>query len=337
MDVVPPGPDEDWTDGNPWSGAIGNGRIWGRGASDMKAGLVAQAMAARALRDADVHLAGDLILQAVVGEEMMEHNLGTTACIERGYRADAAVVSEPSGPPSPLAVCPVSPGVLWFTLTVEGKATHTSMRGATLQPGGEATGVSAVDKIFLLYQALGRLERDWTFTKPHPLFRPGHFSILPAVIVGAPKSGLVPFVIPDEARLEVIVWYSPAEEAEAVRRELEDALERAAAGDAWLRAHPPKVEWRHHWPKSVLDQGHPIVDAASRAHERSTGRRAVVAGFPAVEDTTWLNAAGIPAISYGPGDLRAAHAVDEYVDIAELREATLTFALLAADWCGIAR
>jgi acetylornithine deacetylase len=337
VDVVPPGPDEDWTDGNPWSGAIRNGRIWGRGASDMKAGLVAQAMAARALRDADVHLAGDLILEAVVGEEMMEHDLGTTACIERGYRADAAVVSEPSGPPSPLAVCPVSPGVLWFTLTVEGKATHTSMRGATLQPGGEATGVSAVDKIFLLYQALGRLEHDWTFTKPHPLFRPGHFSILPAVIVGAPRSGLVPFVIPDEARLEVIVWYSPAEEADAVRRELEDALERAAAGDGWLRAHPPKVEWRHHWPKSVLDPEHPIVEATSRAHERSTGRRSVVAGFPAVEDTTWLNAAGIAAISYGPGDLRAAHAVDEYVDIAELREATLTFALLAADWCGIAR
>src|SRR5438046_2953107 len=83
-------PDSDWSDGDPWSGRLAGGRLWGRGASDMKAGLAAQAMAAIALRDAGVQLAGDLILEAVVGEEMMEHDLGTTACIERGYRADAA-------------------------------------------------------------------------------------------------------------------------------------------------------------------------------------------------------------------------------------------------------
>jgi acetylornithine deacetylase/succinyl-diaminopimelate desuccinylase family protein len=336
MDVVPPGPAGDWSDGDPWSGRISGGRLWGRGASDMKAGLIAQAMAARALRDAGIRLAGDLILEAVVGEEMMEHELGTTACVERGYRADAAVVSEPSGPPSQLAVCPVSPGVLWFTLAVEGKATHTSMRGATLEPGGESIGVSAVDRIVLLHQALAGLERDWRVTKPHPLFPPGHFSILPGVIVGAPRSGLVPFVVPDEARMEVIVWYSPAETADDVRDEIQQHIARAAAGDNWLRAHPPVVTWRHHWPKSVLDPDHAIVLATATAHTGATGRPAVIAGFPAVEDTTWLNAAGIPAISYGPGDLRAAHAVDESVALAEVHEATLAYALLAAEWCGLA-
>ena len=234
-------------------------------------------MAARALHDAGVRLSGDLILQAVVGEEMMEHELGTTAAIQRGYRADAAVVSEPSGPPSPLAVCPISPGVLWFTVTIRGKATHTSMRGETLEPGGESTGVSAVDKIVLLHQSLARLEHDWRFTKPHQLFRPGHFSILPAVVVGAPRNGLVPFVIPDEARLEVIVWYSPDETADDVRTELEEHIARTAAADTWLRFHPPTVRWRHHWPKSVLDPGHAIVRATSEAHLRATGRRAIVA------------------------------------------------------------
>ena len=337
-DVVPPGPPEAWSDGGPWSGRVGVGRVWGRGACDMKGGLVAQAMAALAIADSGLRLQGDLILEAVVGEEMMEHTLGTTACIERGYRADAAVVSEPSAPPSPLAVCPVSPGVLWFTLTVEGKATHTSMRGETIRPtgGGEAYGVSAIDKIVLLHQALARLETDWRYTKPHQLFPAGHFSILPGVVVGGPRSGLVPFVIPDEARMDVIVWYHPDEEVGEVEAELEDCIERAAAGDSWLRAHPPRLEWRHHWPKSVLDPGHPIVGAVAWAHEQSTGRPSVVAGFPAVEDTTWLNAAGIPAVSYGPGDLRSAHAVDEHVEISELLDATLTFALLAADWCGVA-
>jgi acetylornithine deacetylase len=206
----------------------------------------------------------------------------------------------------------------------------------TLALGGEATGVSAVDKAVLVHEALATLERNWTFTKRHPLFRPGHFSILPAVMVGAPRSGLVPFVVPDEARLEVIVWYSPDEEADEARAEIEEAVARVASTDAWLRAHPPVVAWRHHWPKSVLDQNHPIVLAAARAHEIATNRRPVIAGFPAVEDTTWLNAAGIPAISYGPGDVRAAHAVDEWVEIKEVQEATLTFALLAAQWCGVA-
>jgi acetylornithine deacetylase len=336
-DVVPPGPASDWTHSDPWSGAIARDRVWGRGASDMKAGLIAQAMAAVALREAGVTLAGDLIVEGVVGEEMMEHTLGTTACVERGYRADAAVVAEPSGPPSPLAVCPVSPGVLWATVSVVGKATHTSMRVATLEPGGESVGVSAVDKIVLVHQAILQLEHNWRFTKPHHLFAPGQFSILPGVIVGAPRSGLVPFVIPDEAHLEVIAWYSPDDNADDARAEIEEAIARVAANDPWLRIHPPLVEWRHHWPKSVLDPEHPIVHATAEAHLRSTNRRAVVAGFPAVEDTTWLNAAGIPAISYGPGDLRRAHAVDESVDIVEVHESTLTYALLAAQWCGVAR
>jgi acetylornithine deacetylase/succinyl-diaminopimelate desuccinylase family protein len=337
VDVVPPGPDADWTDGDPWSGRIDRDRVWGRGGSDMKAGLAAQAMAARALRDAGIILAGDLIVEAVVGEEMMENELGTTACIQRGYRADAAVVSEPSGPPSVLAVCPMSPGLIGCAISVEGRATHPSMRGASLEPGGESVGVSAVDKIVLIHQAILRLEHDWRFTKPHSLFVPGQFSILPGVIVGSPRSGLVPFMVPDQARLELVAWYSPTDSADDARAEIEECVGRVTAADPWLRVHPPRIEWRHHWPKSVLDPNHPIVGATAEAHRRATNRAAVIAGFPAVEDTTFLNAAGIPAISYGPGDLRRAHAVDESVDIVQLHEATLAFALLAAEWCGVAR
>jgi len=338
LDVVPPGPSDEWTGGDPWSGRVDRGRVWGRGACDMKGGLVAAAIAARALRDAGVVLRGDLVLHAVVGEEMMEHGLGTSACVERGYRADAAIVAEPSAPPVPLAVCPVSPGVLWFTVSVEGKATHTALRGETIRPGGLGTdvGVSAVDKIVLRHQALGRLEDQWRTTKTHPLFSPGHFSILPGVVVGGPRSGLVPFVVPDAARLEVLVWYHPDEEADDVRAQLESWLHAAAMADDWLSAHQPRIEWRHHWPRSVLDPAHPIVAATVAAHGSATGTPGTVHGFPAVSDVTWLNAAGIPAISYGPGDLRAAHAVDEHVPIDELMTASMTFALLAARWCGVA-
>jgi acetylornithine deacetylase/succinyl-diaminopimelate desuccinylase family protein len=336
IDVVPPGPEEGWTGGDPWSGRVAEGKIWGRGACDMKAGVVAQAFALVALRDAGVALRGDVILEAVVGEEMMEHELGTTACIDRGYRADAAVVSEASAPPVPLAITPVTPGVMSFALSVEGKATHTSMRGETIRAGGYGAevGVNAIDKAFLVYEALRRLEDEWGLSKRHPLFRPGHFTIQAGVFVGAPRTGLVPFFIPDSTRIEYIVWYHPDDDPQSVREEIEEQVAAAAATDAWLRTHPPAVEWLHHWPASAVDPSHPIVSATCRAHERASGSPATVNGFPAVEDATFLNQRDIPAISYGPGDLRVAHANDEHVEIEELLLATRTYALLAAEWCG---
>jgi acetylornithine deacetylase/succinyl-diaminopimelate desuccinylase family protein len=336
IDVVPPGPAEQWTSGDPWSGEVADGKIWGRGACDMKAGVVAQAYAALALQRASISLHGDLILESVAGEEMMEHELGTTACIERGYRADAAVVSEASAPPTPLAVTPVTPGVMSFAISIEGKATHTSMRGETIRAGGYGAevGVNAIDKAFIVYSALRQLEDEWGLSKHHPLFRPGHFTIQAGVFVGAPRTGLVPFFIPDLATIDYIVWYHPADDPEQVRSEIEQQVSAASQLDAWLKAQPPVVEWKHHWPSSVVESSHPIVKAACAAHELASGAPAIIGGFPAVEDATFLNQAGIPAISYGPGDLRVAHASDEHVDIEEVILATKTFALLAADWCG---
>jgi acetylornithine deacetylase len=144
----------------------------------------------------------------------------------------------------------------------------------------------------------------------------------------------VPFFIPDLATIDYITWYHPDDDAADVRAAIEQQVASAAALDGWLREHPPRVEWKHHWPPSVVDPGHPIVAATCRAHELASGGPSVVAGFSAVEDSTWLNHGGVTAISYGPGDLRVAHAVDEHVEIEELVLATKTYALLAADWCG---
>jgi acetylornithine deacetylase len=335
VDVVPSG-EEAWRSGGPWSGLVENGRIWGRGSCDMKGGVLAQAFAAVALNRAGLRLRGDLVLEAVVGEEMMEHELGTTACIERGYRADAAIVAEPSGPPDRLAVVPVTSGILSFTLAVEGKATHASMRGETITQGGYGAeiGVSAIDKAIELYEVMRELEREWGHTKRHPLYRPGHFAIYPGVVVGGPSSGLVPFFIADAARIEYVVIHHPDESAEEVRAEIEHNIRQAAELDPWLSAHPPTVTWNHAWPQSVVDVEHPIVRAACVAHERASGNAARLRGFAAVDDASFLTAAGIPAITYGPGDLRVAHAVDEHLEITELVTATRAYALLAASWCG---
>ena len=160
----------------------------------------------------------------------MEHELGTTACIERGYRADAAVVSEPSGPPDRLAVVPVTSGILSFTLAVEGKATHASMRGETISAGGYGAevGVNAIDKAIDLYGALRALEREWGRAKRARAVPARATSrSTPASSSGGPTSGLVPFFIADAARIEYVVIHHPGESADDVRAEIERHVERA--------------------------------------------------------------------------------------------------------------
>jgi acetylornithine deacetylase/succinyl-diaminopimelate desuccinylase family protein len=341
VDVVPVGDPDAWTSGSPFSGKLDGDRIWGRGATDMKSGILAQAFAARALHDAGVRLRGDLVLESVVGEESMDHECGVSATVKRGYRADAAVVSEPSAPPHPLAVVPVTPGLLWFSVTVAGKATHSSMRGQTIRAGGQGSdvGVNAIDKGFIIFQALRALEEEWGLTKQHPLFPPGHFTIHPGVVTGGPNGVLVPFFISEFMTTEYCIWYSPTDDPEDVKREIETTVKRAAQLDAWLREHPPVVEWKLHWPANTPDADE-ITEALVQAHEsvasgtRFAGRPPL-AGFAAVEDATFLTLGGTPAISYGPGDIRVAHAADEFVLIDEVMCATRTFAALAMDWCGV--
>lgn len=343
VDTVPPGDPGNWTSGSPFSGKIESDRIWGRGSTDMKGGVLAQAFAALAIANAGVRLAGDLILEAEVGEEVMDHLCGTTAIIERGYRAEAAVVSEPSAPPDALAIVPITSGLWWFSVTVRGKATHASMRGETFRAGGlgPEVGVNAIDKGVQIFQAIRQLEDQWGLTKRHPLFAPGHFTIHPGVVTGGPRGVLVPFVVSEFMTIEYCIWYHPDEKPEDVRREVEEHIRRTAELDPWLRDHPPETEWKLNWPASVVSPDHPIVDAVGAAHERAARGtrfegRPPIRGFAAVEDTAFLNIGGIPAISYGPGDIRVAHADDEYVLIDELVTTTKTYAMLALDWCGVA-
>jgi acetylornithine deacetylase len=341
VDVVPPGNPENWRH-DPFSGLIAEDRVWGRGSTDMKAGVLAQAFAARALQRAGARLQGDLILEAVVGEECMNNDVGVSATVERGYRADAAVVSEPTAGRQPLEVMPTSAGQLWFSVRVEGKVTHAANRGQTLHPdaSGATPGVSAIDKGFVIYEGLRRLEQEWAFSKHHPLYRPGHFTIMPGIVDGGTRGVQFPLFVPEFMQTEYLVWYPPGDDHESVMREIEGQIGRLAATDSWLRDHPPEVEWRLHWPANA-PPADSITGAMAAAHEHAaTGTRfagpARISGFPAVDDASWLTLAGIPAISYGPGDLAVAHADDEFVRIDEVMCATRAFALLAMAWCGVA-
>ena len=343
IDTVPVGRHEDWKWSDPYSGRVEDGKIYGRGSCDMKGPVVAQAMAAKALQNLGIKLQGDLILESVVGEEVMDHEAGASATVRRGYKADAAIVSEPSAPEAPLAVVPVSPGLLWMAVTCRGKSSHAAVRGETFRAGGAGAkvAVNAIDKGVFIFNCIQKLEQEWGLTKKHPLFKPGHFTLHPGVITGAPHGVGVPFFISEFCTIEYAIWHHPDEDVEDVKKEVEDYIRHAAALDEWLRDHPPEIEWKLHWPAFSVDEDHPICTTIGQAHERAAqGTRfegpAVVQGFYAVCDAVFLSQGGVPSVVYGPGSLLHAHAVDEFLDLDELMVATKAYAAAAIDWCGLA-
>ncbi|MCL5256985.1 MAG: ArgE/DapE family deacylase [Chloroflexi bacterium] len=344
IDTVPPGDSADWKWQDPWSGKIGDGKIYGLGSCDMKGGIISQFAAAMAIARSGIRLKGDLILEGVVGEENQDHEAGTTATIKAGYRADAAVVSEPTSRVSRLVVAPASPGLLYFAVNVKGKATHPGIRYEFVRAGGlgSEAGVNAVEKGALMLAALQKLEEQWGFTKKHPSFPAGYFTIHPGTIIGGPPGPLVPFIVSTYCRIEGVIWFPPQEPAEAIKQELTDYLMKAAALDPWLEANPPEIEWLSYWAPYQVDSGHPICQTLMASHEQAAqGNPEFLSaprlqGFAAVCDATFFNQAGIPAITYGPGNVLMAHRLNEHIPVDDLMTAAKAFALTAMEWCGVA-
>jgi acetylornithine deacetylase len=337
IDTVPPGDGATWKWGDPFSGRIEDGKLYGLGAADMKAGVVAQAKAVAALAHCGIRLKGDLIVESVVGEETMDHERGTTATVRRGYRADAAIVTEPSALPNPVTIAPCSPGGMWLKITIPGKATHVMVRGSLIWPGGagEAYGVNAIDKGLFVAQALQKLEQNWGVTKAHPLFPPGHFTIGPNLMVGAPPGPPVPFIVPHRCVIDYIVVYHPNETGAAVKAEIEAFLQGVFDQDPWLKTHRPTLEWPHDWPPYNTPVDHPICQTLATVHQQVLGQPATFRGFAAVDDATYLQRGGIPAITFGPGNLIVCHAANEYVETAEVIRACKVYAATALSWCGV--
>lgn len=343
VDVVPAGDADAWTH-DPFAGFRDETHVWGRGSVDMKAGLVAQAFAARALREAGVRLGGDLILQGVVGEENLEHHLGTSAVLARGYTADGAIIAEPTGALAPLSVMPATPGVLILRITVTGRTGHASARSlmrAQRRAGAEdPIAASAVDGALAIHDALRRLETEWERTRVDPLFEPGQFTIGLDVIDGGARAGRNVAFIPDETTLDYAIFYTPAAGIADVQAEVAAVVARVADADPWLRRHPPVLDWPMHYPGGRTDGDDPFCRVVVAAREDAAAGTAYagapdVRPFPSATDLTWFTAAGIPAVGLGPGALAMAHAVDERCAIDEVVCAAKTYALTALRWCGV--
>jgi acetylornithine deacetylase len=318
VDVVPAGDLANWTY-PPWQATVADGRVYGRGAVDMKAGVCCAIFAAKALHDAGVRLRGRLQVQTVVGEE--DGGLGTLAAIMAGHTADAAVVLEPTE----LRVAPLQAGAHNFRLTVYGLAAHGCVR---------EEGVSAIEKFVPLQRAILALERERNERHRHPRF--ARYRTPYPICIGTLRAGT--WASSEAERLVAEGRYGIAigEDPLQARRELEEAVGRAAAADPWMHDHPPRLEW---WggtfdPASTPED-HPIVGALAESFGAATGSTATLEGMPYGADMRLLvNVGGIPTVLFGPGDVRVSHRPDEYVPIADVLACTRTLALAALRFCG---
>ena len=321
VDVVPTGDPGRWTR-PPFAATVEGSRLYGRGACDMKGGLVAAVGALRALRELGVQPVGSVTLQSVVGEET--GGVGTLAALVAGYTADAALILEPTS----LRACPVQSGATTFRLVVDGRATH----GAT---AGE--GVSALDRFAGLLPALHTLGTERQREVPAELtdLYPDADGVAP-LSVGTVRCGDWHSTVPDRLVAEGRLGVLPREPVAAARAALEEAVRGAAATDPWLEQHPPTVEWF----EAPFESGETPLDAPflhtlRQVHAAHLGGAPELRGVPYGSDLRlFTNHAGMDAVLYGPGDVRLAHAVDEWVDLDEVQVATEVVAGVILAWCG---
>ncbi|HET7697232.1 MAG TPA: acetylornithine deacetylase/succinyl-diaminopimelate desuccinylase family protein [Vicinamibacterales bacterium] len=322
FDVVPPG--AGWTV-DPFGGEVRDGRIWGRGACDMKAGVAAAVFAVEAIRRADVALHGSVEISGTVDEE--SGGFAGVAWLAQqkrisADRTDFAIIPEPLYVDR---ICVGHRGVYWFEVETRGRIAHGSM---------PFHGVNAVDHLGVV------LERMRHRLQPALASRRTDVPVIPAaarhatlningIVGGQPVDGIQTPCVADRCRAVFDRRFLLEEGFERTRAEIVDLLDGIARDlpdfDYALRdlmvVHP-----------TVTPDGSPVVAALERALQRVLGRSSLVASPGTYDQKHFARIAGVPhCVAYGPGILDLAHQPDEYCDVADLMNATRVIALAVLD------
>jgi len=316
-DVIPVGNGEGWSD-NPWSAAIKDGRIYGRGSCDMKSGVASHILAVQYLKEAGIELKGDVYINVVIDEEVSGH--GTLDTVIRGYTADAGI----SGETSDLAVQPACIGRIWFQIDVQGKPAGIQQR---------YMGISAIELGNKVVKAVQELEDHRVATVKHPLY-PNALDSLPCII-GSFQAGNYPSAFPASAVLKGSIGTVPGEDHEGVKQSLVDKIAEMAKNDPWMKDHPPVVRFvGYDAQASEIPRDHGIVETVCRTYTEVTGKTPVISGRQGAADTRFLNEYGhTPTVIFGPGSTAVMHANDEYVSIDDYMTSIKVMALSIYDWC----
>ena len=319
VDVIPAGPADAW-EHPPWAGEMRGGRVFGRGASDMKSGLAAMTMAMGVLLDLKVRLKGDVILEYTVDEEATGN--GTLACVLKGYKADAGIFCETSS----LHFQPACIGRIWFEILVRGKPAGIQRRWE---------GVNAIEKGYAVVQAVSKLEKIRIDRLQHPLY-PDREGSLPCM-VGVFQSGSFPSAFPDVCLLKGSLATLPGEDTNTVKAAFVDHILASAGGDPWLKDHPPEVKFTGYCgDPAEIPTDHPVVTTLSAKFRQVMGRAPEITGRQGAADIRYLIKYGqTPTVIFGPGRTEQMHANNEWMETDDLIAATKILALTIMDWCEI--
>ena len=282
-----------------------NGRVYGRGASDMKGGVAAMCAAAARLKG---KLKGDVVITGVVDEEWQ--SIGTSALIAAGITADAAIVTEPTR----LRCMPAHKGFAWLQATLHGRAAHGSRWDI---------GVDAIRHAGLVLAELDRLDREELPRRSHALLG------RPSLHASSIEGGIGLSTYPDRCVIRVERRTIPGETANDALHEMRAVCDRVRSAVPDLRV---EVDLLFAQPPSDVAPEAPVASALTSviaAHRMD----ATPMGMSAWTDAALLNAAGIPAVCFGPGDMGLAHAAEEYIEVDEVERATEMLASLAMTWC----
>lgn len=319
IDVIPEGALENWEHG-PWSGDIADGKLYGRGASDMKSGVAAMTMALKAILDSGIKLKGDVILEYVMDEELTGN--GTLACVMRGYRADAGICCETSS----MCVQPASIGRIWFEISVKGKAAGIQRR---------YEGVNGIDLGYIVKQAVSAYEEVRLKKVRHPLYPVIEESI--PCMIGQFESGTYASAFPDSCLMKGSMATVPGEDSQQVKADFIDFVRQyTAERSQWLRDNPPEVRFTGYFaePSEIPTDAH-IVTTLSRNFQHVMGRPPVISGRQGAADIRHLNQyGGTPTVIFGPGLTEQMHANNEWVRVEDYLNAIEILAHTIVEWCG---
>ncbi|MGI9147332.1 MAG: ArgE/DapE family deacylase [Chloroflexota bacterium] len=315
IDVVSPEPLAAWTH-DPWAAEIVDGRMYGRGAFDMKCGVALNLMVPRLLQDLGIGLQGNLSVQSVIEEECT--GVGSLDMCRR-FRADAALVTESEC----LAFNWAHLGVLWFRVQVTGKAVHAMIA---------TQGVNAIEKTIPIMRGLRELERRLN-EHVRPAWRDVDHPI--NLNIGVIRGGDWPSTVPGACELHCRLGFFPDQTLVEMHGLIEAAVRAAAQEDDWLSAHPPVVTYDGFQSRgSVLSLDEPSVLTLERSHRQVTGAAMQKVVGTSINDMRYFNFVGIPAGCYGARGWNG-HAADEWLDVASLVPAAKVIGGFVLDWCGV--
>jgi acetylornithine deacetylase len=315
VDVVSPEPSVLWSS-DPFEPRRDGDWMYGRGAGDMKAGLAAIVGAVAGLRRLGFEPRGRVELQSVVEEECTGN--GAAACVLAGSRADAAVITEPTGG----AIWNAQVGVLWFSVRVAGRPAHA---------GEAASGENAIEAMQPVIAALRALESDLNVSPPAPFTDHPHPINLN---VGTIRGGDWPSTVTGECVAEMRRALYPGEDVEDLRRRVEETVAAAAGSDTFLARCTVEVRYDGFACAGYVLEADPVIDAVGAAAERVFGAAPPLYASTATTDARTFHLFGdTPAICFGP-HAEGIHSIDERVNLPSVVQTAQALALFIRDWCG---